>query len=207
MFRFIVVVVLLCVLGLLLLTMIHVSPASGASLLTLSAAPSGASSGRGAAASVGSSLASSSILGRPSLSVVFVNRVLSVYHSPASGLGSVLYQDSLNFGIDDAFALAFFLHESSMGNNGVARTTHSLGNIRCTPGWSCVEGYRYYVSWSAGFLDWFQLIAGEYLPRHLSTIATIVPVYAPPADNNNDDAYIASVCAAVNAWRAGRVVV
>jgi len=150
---------------------------------------------------------SSSILGRPSLSVAFINRVLSAYHSPAAGLGSVLYSDSLASGIDDAYPLAFFLHESSMGNAGMARSTHSLGNIRCTAGWSCLGGYRSYATWAAGFHDWFTLITSEYLPRGLSTVATIIPVYAPSADHNDEHAYIAAVLSAVSAWRSGRVVV
>ncbi len=148
---------------------------------------------------------SSSILGRPSLSVAFVNRVLSAYHSPAAGLGSVLYADSLTYGIDDAYPLAFFLHESSMGNAGMATSTHSLGNIRCTPGWSCIGGYRSYPTWAAGFHDWFHLMISEYLPRHLSTVPTIIPVYAPSADHNDEHAYIAAVLSAVSAWRTGRL--
>jgi len=207
MLRTLTLVVFLAMLVFVLLAMVY-SPARNTpgawSLAAAPASPGVDSSRQSAAAPVGSS---SSILGRPSLSVAFINRVLSAYHSPAAGLGSVLYQDSLNSGIDDAYALAFFLHESGMGNNGVARTTHSLGNIRCTPGWSCVEGYRYYISWAAGFLDWFRLMVSEYLPRHLTTPASILPVYAPPSDNNNDDAYIASVCAAVSTWRTGQVVV
>ncbi len=177
-------------------------PSSSLALSVVPATPTG-SLGR-AAAPVGSS---SSILGRPSLSVAFINRVLSAYHSPAAGLGSVLYQDSLTYGIDDAYPLAFFLHESSMGNSGVATVTHSLGNIRCTPGWSCSSGYRSYATWAAGFLDWFHLMAYEYLPRHLSTVPSIIPVYAPSADHNDEHAYIAAVLSAVLSWRAGRVVV
>ncbi len=152
-------------------------------------------------------LASSSILGPPSLSVAFINRVLSAYHSPAAGLGSVLYADSLTYGIDDAYPLAFFLHESSMGNAGWAKDNHSLGNIRCTAGWSCGGGYRSYATWAAGFHDWFALMVSEYLPRHLSTIATIIPVYAPSADHNDEHAYITAVLSAVSAWRTGRVLV
>jgi len=152
-------------------------------------------------------VSSSSILGRPSLSVAFVNRVLSAYHSPAAGLGSVLYADSLTYGIDDAYPLAFFLHESSMGNAGMATSTHSLGNIRCTPGWSCIGGYRSYATWADGFHDWFRLMISEYLPRHLSTVPTIIPVYAPSADHNDEHAYIAAVLSAVSAWRTGRVLV
>ena len=150
---------------------------------------------------------SSSILGPPSLSAAFINRVLSAYHSPAVGLGSVLYADSLTSGIDDAYPLAFFLHESSMGNMGWATVNHSLGNIRCTPGWSCGGGYRFYATWAAGCHDWYRLITSEYLSRHLSTIPTIIPVYAPSADHNNEHAYITAVLSAVSVWRAGRLVV
>jgi len=203
MVRSIVVTLLLAVVVVLALSYLGNMGHVPSSSLALSAAPASGVSGRGAAAPVGSS----SILGRPSLSVAFVNRILLAYHSPAVGLGSVLYQDSLTYGIDDAYALGFFLHESSMGNIGVASTTHSLGNIRCTPGWSCMQGYRYYATWAAGFLDWFHLMAYEYLPRHLSTIPSIIPVYAPSADHNDEHAYITAVLSAVSSWRAGRVLV
>ena len=94
-----------------------------------------------------------------------------------------------------------------MGNAGMAASTHSLGNIRCTPGWSCLGGYRYYSTWAAGFHDWFVLISSEYLPRHLSTVPSIIPVYAPAKDRNDEHAYIAAVLSAVAAWRTGRVLV
>ncbi len=150
---------------------------------------------------------SSSVLGPPSLSASFIERVLSAYHSPAVGLGQVLYQGSLASGVDDAYALAFFLHESRMGTTGVAVVTHSLGNIRCTAEWpSCYEGYRRYPTWQAGARDWYRVMASVYLPAHLTTIETIVPVYAP-ASENDVGAYIVAVKAAVAAWRAGRVLV
>ncbi len=195
MVRSIAVTLLLAVVVLLALSYLGNMGHVPTSSLALSAAP---------AAPVGSS---SSILGRPSLSVAFVNRVLLAYHSPAAGLGSVLYQDSVTYGIDDAYPLAFFLHESSMGNIGVASATHSLGNIRCTAGWSCYGGYRYYATWAAGFLDWFHLMVYEYVPRHLSTVPSIIPVYAPSADHNDEHAYITAVLSAVSSWRTGRVVV
>ena len=94
-----------------------------------------------------------------------------------------------------------------MGTLGVAPITHSLGNIRCTAEWSsCYQGYRSYAGWQDGFLDWFRVISSQYLPQHLTTLETIIPVYAP-ASENNVAAYIAAVRSAVLAWRAGRVVV
>jgi hypothetical protein len=148
-----------------------------------------------------------SVLGPPSLSAAFVDRVLAAYHSPAVGLGQTLYQESHSSGIDDAYALAFFGHESLMGTTGVAVVTRSLGNLRCTAGWSsCYEGYRAYPTWQAGARDWYRLLVSVYLPRHLTTVETIVPVYAPSSENDVG-AYIASVEHAVSAWRAGRLLV
>jgi hypothetical protein len=149
----------------------------------------------------------SSVVGRPSLSAPFINRVLMAYHSPAVGLGQAMVADSLHLGIDDVFALAFFLHESQFGRFGVAAFTHSVGNIVCTAGYpSCDGRFRSYPSWQAGCLDWFRLIASEYVPRGLTTVERIVPVYAP-ASENNVSAYIAAVVSAVKAWRSGQLEV
>ena len=77
----------------------------------------------------------------------------------------------------------------------------------CTSGYSsCVGRFRSYASWQAGCLDWFRLIATEYLPRGLTTVQRIVPVYAP-ASENDVSAYIAAVLSAVKTWRAGRLEV
>jgi hypothetical protein len=150
---------------------------------------------------------SSSIVGRPSLTASFINEALTVAHSPAVGLGQAMVADSLSFHIDDVYALAFFWHESRFGRLGVAAVTHSLGNIVCTPGYpSCDGRFRSYASWQAGCLDWFRLLATEYLPRGLTTVEQIVPVYAP-ASENAVSAYITAVVSAVKTWRAGRVEV
>ena len=81
--------------------------------------------------------ASSSVLGPPTISAAFINQVLSVYHSPAEGLGQALYDDGIQYGIDPVYALAFFRHESSFGTTGEARKTLSLGNERCLPDRAC----------------------------------------------------------------------
>ena len=148
---------------------------------------------------------SGSVIGSPSLSASFVDQVLTAYHSPAVGLGAALYADSQQFHIDDAYALAFFLHESAFGTTGVARYTRSLGNIICSGYATCFDGFRQYTSWQAGAWDWFRLIKYEYLPRGLTTVQAIVPVYAPSSDGNDVAAYVAAVLSAVSTWRAGRL--
>lgn len=147
-----------------------------------------------------------SIVGRPSLSPDFINRVLALAQSPASGTGQALYDLSQKEGIDDAYALAFFQHESSFGTTGVARFTRSLGNIRCSSGYTCIDGFRAYASWQAGYADWYQLIRNLYIGQwHLTTVAQIIPVYAPGSDGNNVSGYIAAIEQAVAQWRRGEI--
>ena len=148
------------------------------------------------------------VLGKPSISAQFINRVLAWYDSPAAGKGQALYDDGVKYGIDPVYALAFFMHESRFGTTGVATVTHSLGNIRATAGHARYHGYRMYRTWEEGFEDWYRLIAKLYVAQWgLSTVDQIVPVYAPGSDNNDVAVYIAAVKQAVDAWRSGLVQV
>lgn len=150
------------------------------------------------------------VTGTPSLSASFVNRVLARAQSPAADTGQSLYDLSVQYRLDDAFALAFFQHESGFGTTGMARVTRSLGNIRCSSGYQCINGYRAYQSWQEGFADWYHLIEDGYVQGHITiplvghvctTVSQIVPVYAPSSDGNDVPAYIAAVEQAVAGWR------
>jgi hypothetical protein len=143
-----------------------------------------------------------SLIAPPSLSVAQIESVLARYGSPAVGQGQVLYELGVKYGIDPAYALAFFVHESGCGTKGVARFTHSLGNIRWSSGFENYEGYRMYGSWQEGMEDWYKLITDLYINGWgLKTVDAIVPVYAPAADSNNPPVYIASVKSMVDSWR------
>lgn len=149
---------------------------------------------------------SSVVTGPPTLSAAFVNQVLAKAHSPAQGTGVALYTLSQQYGVDDAYALAFFQHESHFGTTGVARVTRSLGNIRCSPGYPCLDGFRAYATWEQGYQDWYALIRNLYVDQwHRVTIAQIVPIYAPASDGNDPASYIAAVEQAVTMWRRGEV--
>lgn len=148
------------------------------------------------------------VMGKPTVSASFINQVLSAYSSPAAGLGQTMYADGVHFGIDPVYALAFFLHEDGLGTTGWGAVNHSLGNTRCTPGYQCRGGHRSYATWSAGFWDWFNLIRVQYVNTwHLTTVAQIIPVYAPGSDGNDEQGYITAIKRAVDAWRAGFVEV
>ena len=148
-----------------------------------------------------------SVLGQPTISADFINKVLDYYHSPAASKGQALYDDGVKYGIDPVYALAFFMHESSFGTTGVATTTRSLGNIRVSEGYQQYNGYRLYPTWEAGFEDWYKLIADQYIAQwKLVTVDQIVPVYAPSSENDVT-AYIQAVEHAVDTWRSGTVAI
>jgi hypothetical protein len=149
-----------------------------------------------------------SVVGKPSIEVDFINQVLDQYDSPAHGKGQVLYDYGIKYHIDPAYALAFFMHESTFGTKGIAQKTLSLGNIRATKGHPAYHGFRKYSSWEEGFEDWYRLIANTYVQKwRLYTVDQIIPVYAPAADNNNEAAYIRAVKNAINTWHNGIVEV
>lgn len=145
-----------------------------------------------------------SVLGKPTISADFINRVLASYNSPAAGKGQTLYDMGVKYDIDPAFALAFFMHESSFGTQGEARLSFSLGNLRCIPNYKCQDGYAWFSSWEDGFQAWYELIRNLYVSQWgLTTVSQIIPKYAPTADNNNEAAYIAALKHAIDTWHAG----
>jgi hypothetical protein len=147
----------------------------------------------------------------PSISADFINRILAAANSPAQGTGQALYALGVKYGLDPAYALAFFMHESSFGKTGVANATQSLGNIRCSAGYSCIDGFRAYPTWPDGYEDWYSLIKYGYFTGQVSrkcpcvTVQQIIPVYAPASDNNDEGAYIAAIRNAVSTWREGEI--
>lgn len=149
-----------------------------------------------------------SILGVPTISAEGIDAVLASYGSPAHGTGRVWIELGQRYGIDPAYALAFFIHESSAGTNpgwaGVkpgGGTTHNIGNIICAGYATCFGRFRDYASWEAGIEDWYRLINREYVgDRGISTIERIIPVYAPSFENNVP-AYVQAVVGLVDQWR------
>ena len=138
----------------------------------------------------------------PSITVAKIREVLQSYNSPAVGSAQAMYDLGIEYGIDPAFCLAFFIHESTAGTKGVARVTKSVGNIRTTPGYTDYQGFRKYATWEEGIEDWYQLIRDLYIGGWgLVTVEQIVPVYAPAGDDNDVDAYISTVKKLVSGWR------
>ena len=149
-----------------------------------------------------------SVIGSPSISADFINQVLAAYHSPAAGKGQALYDLGVQYGIDPVFALAFFMHESTFGTKGEAVNSRSLGNLRCIPNFRCQDNFAWFNTWEDGFKAWYQLIRNLYVAQwDLVTVDQIIPKYAPEADHNDEDGYIAALKHAVDTWRANVIFV
>lgn len=148
----------------------------------------------------------------PSISAQQIDRILEAYGSPATGTGQEWYNLGMKYGIDPAFAVAFFIHESSAGSNpnwaGIkpgGGTTHNVGNIICAGYATCYGRFRDYPSWSAGIEDWYRLIDVEYIQgRGHQTVADVIPVYAP-AFENDVQGYVNAVHGLIDQWRSGGV--
>jgi hypothetical protein len=148
------------------------------------------------------------VVGSPTITADFINQVLSAYSSPAAGKGQALYDLGVKYGIDPAFALAFFQHESTFGKFGEANSSLSLGNLRCIPNADCRDNYAWFPSWEVGFEAWYKLIRNLYVAEWgLSTIPQIIPRYAPTADHNDEAAYISSVEHSIDVWHSGQIYV
>lgn len=146
----------------------------------------------------------------PSIGPDKIDQILQSYGSPATGTGQVWYDLGLKYNIDPAYAIAFFIHESSAGTNPAwagwkdynsGANTHNVGNIICAGYSTCFGRFRDYPNWDTGIEDWYRLIAVEYIDgRGAVTVAQIIPIYAPSFENDVQ-AYVSAVERLVDGWR------
>jgi hypothetical protein len=100
-------------------------------------------------------------------------------------MGQIYVEMGRKWGINPAYALAFYTKESSCGTAGDNLASKNFGNIRWTQGYPTIDKvWRAYTSWTDGLEDWFRLLNNEYLARGLRTVEQIVPIYAPPFEND-----------------------
>ncbi len=127
-----------------------------------------------------------SIVGKPSITVAFINLILTHYHSPAVDKGQIFYDEGVKYGIDPVYALAFFMRDSIFGTVGLARATRSLGPLpmptTATEIKACAcqnrNGYRSYTTWDASIADWFRYMHDYYVTQlGLTTVSQIVSLY------------------------------
>jgi len=73
----------------------------------------------------------------------------------------------------------------------------------CQSSQSC---YAQFPTWQAGFDALYKLLKGPlYVGDGRILPETIIPLFAPQSDNNNEAAYIHSLKAGIDAFRAGKL--
>lgn len=149
------------------------------------------------------------IMHPPSVSASAIRAALQAAGSPAllaryadnKDVAEYIWDAGRVLGVDPAVIMAIFHHESVYGTRGMAALTRSVGNIRPLAGQPQLDGYRLYRSWEEGIDDCFRLLR-SYARQGATTIPRAIPVWAPPSDNNDDSAYIASVMETMGALYA-----
>ena len=134
------------------------------------------------------------ILSRPTISRATFVRILHENDSPAAGSAEQAWANIIAYGVDPAFELAMFLHESSYGRKGAAVSRRNWGNLRRSPYFKSFKGFAKYPTWAAGAGDTARLLRIYGLdlirpPRHTSTARTLPFVWAPAKDHNKPAAY------------------
>jgi hypothetical protein len=105
--------------------------------------------------------------------------------TPDKTIGQLYVEMGWKYGINSAYALAFFIKESSCGTAGSNLASHNFGNIRWSQGYATLDNtWRAYPSWNAGMEDWFKLLKENYLRGGTATLADVVPTYAPESEND-----------------------
>jgi len=148
----------------------------------------------------------------PDLTEAQFIRILQEAKSPALSAAHTVYQYCVKRGCSPAFLAAMFLRESGMGKAGTAIITHSWGNTRL-PAHGGVTPVRMTTPTEARsgefpvFRDWIDggiaTVARwlDYAPyAGKTTVAQIIPLWAPNSDGNNSAAYVAGVLASIAGW-------
>lgn len=138
----------------------------------------------------------------PTISVSEIARVLQRVNSPILPYAGDVYTDGIQYKIDPVFALAIWMKESREASDGsVAATYHNPGyteglgsDPRCSR-WAC------WPTWPEGIAGWFHYMRVFFVDRGYISIYTILPIYAPPSENNTNG-YLNFVMQQVANWRA-----
>ncbi|NJN65843.1 MAG: glucosaminidase domain-containing protein [Chloroflexaceae bacterium] len=130
--------------------------------------------------------------------------------SAACAYAPQMYQLLVDAGIDPAIEMAFAAKETEFGSTGPGRAPqYNLHNIVCNrwDGSTCDGPYHYrfatYANYLHGLNAWIHLLlhSGRYLDAGNRTFRSVLPIYAPPFENNTA-LYIAQAESWVRGWRS-----
>lgn len=153
------------------------------------------------------------VVGPPSVSRDQYRRILCTPRHgqvpPPCAEAGAMYDLLVQSGLDPAVQLAFALKETEFGTTGPGRAPQrNLHNLECNDwdGGSCTGPYHYrfaaYPSYTWATWAWATLLLtrGRYVDVGNGTVEQILPIYAPPFENDTAD-YIAFVQQHVTRWR------
>ena len=147
------------------------------------------------------------VTGRPTISLATVRRIVA--GSPLAPYAGTIYRLGQARGINPAFALAIWAHESSLGRTGASRRNHNPGNLICAAASRsaaprCAGRWAYYPNFAVAIADWYRYINARYVRRGLTTVDRILAVYAPHFENRTG-AYIVQTKRLMTVWSSGSI--
>ena len=147
--------------------------------------------------------------GSPTISRSLFQRVLAAApRSPISDEADRYYDLCVQYRINPAVALAFFVKESNRGTAGVAIQTLSWGNQRRALKPERTTGtlqtqwgpFAIYRSWLDSLADWCEnLLSPTYKGEGRTTVRAVIPKYAPSFENDTR-LYIQQTVDRISQW-------
>lgn len=118
------------------------------------------------------------IIGPPTLPAAAVDSIFTRLGSPMVGTGQAIEQAARQANIDDAFALGVWWTETNDGAAGVGFADRNPGSVRGSPNYpAAYDGYTVYPSYTAGIIDWFNVLKSRYVSRGLTSVYTLCYPY------------------------------
>ena len=122
------------------------------------------------------------IFDKPSMDIGELQDLLKKRNSPLAPFAENIYSEGIKQGIDPAYAMAFFLFESSYGKAGVGSRTKNPGNVGYNSEIADYKpkdapAYSGFNTWEKGISQWFSLIKNYASSKGLNTVEEIVPYY------------------------------
>jgi flagellum-specific peptidoglycan hydrolase FlgJ len=143
------------------------------------------------------------IASKPTISEAVFTLALQHRQSPVSGMAEEAHDVCVQWGMNPAIALAFFIHESGAGTQGIARLTQNWGNLReGKRAHHHASGFAWYSNFLSSLDDFCDLLLGPlYAGSGLLHVSEVTPRYAPSSDQNDPAAYAVAVNQMVATWQ------
>lgn len=120
-----------------------------------------------------------------------------------------IYDSAHKFNINPLFAIAMYVHESSLGTAGAGKTCRNPGNIshrsddysssgitglgNCNAVYGGSSRWEGFSTYGDGVQAQMWLLRVNYLDKGQTTLEEIIHKYAPSSDGNNESAYVSFI--------------